>query len=380
MEISGTVVDSVTMAPLAGAIVSYVYYHPDLGANNYVTNSVADKDGRFLITAMPMAKMRLEIAHPGYRVAIIPVNGGQSKKVALGNIRLGEDVNKLDEIVVRSRLQLYKMRGDTMIIVPNAVKTMRGDAIVEVLRRIPGVQVLDSGDIMIGDKRVERTYINDRLIFGEDPRAALKHVKATSVAEVQVYDEVDQSDAVSVGEDKARRRKVLNLVTYGAFDNMLSMAASAAYGADFAEDKAGAGDRYDLSGEVNYFSEKRQAGVYITGYNTAFDIFGGDYYRTIGGNSLTGVRGRQSPDAGYNRDLACGVSYAGSDRSSNKYQLNYDYAFARAKSWSSSLSEYTDQSGRVESDTLGSGTEAHTHTGLMDGMRYLNATPILKRA
>lgn len=71
---------------------------------------------------------------------------------------------------------------------------MEGEKVLEILRQMPGVDVSDGG-VKIFGKAVERTYVNNRLLFGEDPTTALKQLEAEEVASIHSYDEVDDQPA-----------------------------------------------------------------------------------------------------------------------------------------------------------------------------------------
>lgn len=360
VEVTGTVVDSLTTAPLQGVVVSVV---ASMSGEKMLNNFVTDKNGAFKLTyfLFPDMRLRLEFAHIAYQVRSVNIPNGRPK-VDLGHILLPPDVKQIDQVVVRARLEMYRIKQDTTIFLPAAVKTRKGDPVIEVLRQMPGVEVSREGDVTIGGKLVERTYVNDRLIFGEDPRAALKYIEADKVSSILAYDELVEADTLRDGKH-ARKRKVLNVLTFDKFDASLNAAAKAAYGADTDRDPGGGlQDRYAVEGEANYFSEKRQITLYGRFGNARTDNGAGDYYSAVvsrGGQNDTG------PAETYRRTTGAGIQYAGHTANGrHTYALRYDFTRTAERSESRSLDQYfpTDAfASRTLADTLRQRTRQDEH-------------------
>ena len=88
--------------------------------------------------------------------------------------------------------------------------------------------------------------MDDRLIFGKDPRDALNNLAAQDVAKIQVYEvrEFGRRDT----------HKVMNLVTRSKLDWNLTVNALASSGADTERGSAdGRRNRYGIGGEANFF-------------------------------------------------------------------------------------------------------------------------------
>lgn len=259
----GRVVDSLTRTPLPSAVVSVIAPNLFDEKEIRVTNYVTDNKGRFKIdiTTLDSKGGRLEFSFLGYQVRTIHLTDPRAigQTINLGDIKLTESPQGIDDVVVKARMQLYKMRGDTTVFFPRAVKTLEGDNALEILRRMPGVEVSESGAVTILGQQVERTYVNDKLIFGEDPTLALRKLEADEVQSILAYDEVDEEDAVRNGEN-ARKRKVLNVITFKDFTRSLQGLARAAVGSEFDRDPEGRhAVRYDAQAEAGYYSEMLQS-------------------------------------------------------------------------------------------------------------------------
>ena len=142
-------------------------------------------------------------------------------EVALGRIFLAPDLYNADEVVVRARINMYKQNGDTTRVFPKLAKTMEGDALIEVLRQIPGFRVEDDGSIYENGRRIERTYVNNTLLFGQDPKTAFMKLTAQSALAIDTYEEeVEETEAALENRPKEERtRRVANVTTTRKIDS-----------------------------------------------------------------------------------------------------------------------------------------------------------------
>ena len=265
---TGRVVDSLTREALPAAVISVVTI------NNYgdkvIRNYLTDEKGDFNFKIFVGVQRRMEVASLGYKPLTVYLSLGREKD-DLGQILLAQSSQPIDEVVVKARMQLYKMKGDTILFFPKAVKTMKDDPALEILRQMPGVEVGNDGSVKILGQTVERTYVNEKLLFGYDPTAALRELEAREVASIEAYDEVDEADAVAHGQN-ARKRKVLNIVTFKEFTQSYSAKARGEMGTDFAQNAAGERPvRYLASGNVNFYSESLQLALSGESNNLTMD-------------------------------------------------------------------------------------------------------------
>lgn len=121
--------------------------------------------------------------------------------------------------------------GDSILFFPKAVKTMHGDPVLEILKRMPGVEVTDNGSVVIAGKTVSRTYVNGKLLFGDDVLKPLTEIAVEDAAGIYSYEEEDGEAEILHGKNASKRR-VINVVTFKDFEKMLSGSLNAAGGVD----------------------------------------------------------------------------------------------------------------------------------------------------
>lgn len=300
---TGRIVDSLTRQPLPSAVISVV----GLGYvdKTAVRQYIADREGRFRFTCRVDPNNRMEIGHLGHSIRTVYLKTDAPER-DLGDVWLAEDPKHIDAVVVRSRLKMYEMKGDTIVYIPKAVKTMEGEKALEILRNMPGVEVSDGGGVTIFGEPVSRTYVNNRLLFGENPSTALEQLDAEEVASIHSYDEVDEKEAAIHGKN-ARKRKVLNVVTFKDFSRSLAANAHAEAGTGFEPDaEHNRPTRYNATADAGYYSEALQ--VVLSGGS-------GNLARHTLGKPLPGL-GRQSNAR---------ASVSGKANEKHRYDFSYRY-------------------------------------------------------
>ncbi len=279
--IKGTIIDSKTKAPIAGAFVTLINSRGSL-------HSTTDKEGKFEqeIGHSRDKDIKIEVAFLGYKL-YQEYFSNETRIVDVGKIRMEEDIENLDEAVVQARRILFKDLGDTTVFFPANIQVHEGATMLDALAKMPGVEATENG-VKIFGKSVERTYVNGKAIFGEnDPMVALNNLDAELVSKVLAYDEFDERDALIKGKH-AKKRRVINLVTFDFINQSLNLSATAGIGMDLnrnADDKYRARYLAGISGGL--FNEKQQIQLNIKSHNALgikngapdhkISMSGGDY-------------------------------------------------------------------------------------------------------
>lgn len=102
----------------------------------------------------------------------------------VGPQSLGGDTHFLD----KAEVPVLTVKGDTLVYNAVAVRTFDGDEPIKIVEQLPGVLTSENGVSVMG-KDISRTYVDGKLIFGSDPRAALQNLLANDVLKIRVYDE-----------------------------------------------------------------------------------------------------------------------------------------------------------------------------------------------
>jgi hypothetical protein len=344
----GEVVDSVTGAPLPYAVLSVVKEIRDgrLAVQNHGTDSL----GRFSFKVAAGALSRVEVSHVGYKLTVVALDADRPV-VNLGKIRLAEDILQVDEVIVRSRARMYQVRGDTITYFPAAARQMRGDALLDILRQMPGVSVGSDGQVTILGQPVERTYIDGRLLFGTDPRVAVTNLDANDVAAIHSYKEPDEDEQLLYGKN-ARSRRVINVATFSRFTRSISGSARGEAGADEARR-----ERYQAEMQASHYNEQQQLALKVSTDNRPL-------YDQLFGRQAEGEKRRQE----FSVNAAALVG-------ENDYSSEYRHVNVHATSSNFELRDFfpsTAFRSRISADSASSGSTDKAHTGRVDYKRRGN--------
>lgn len=255
----GQVIDLETKEPLPAAQINVIRR---VGDSTSVKMYVADRQGYFKFSSnrgfgRNQHNERIEVICLGYKVfeMLLPSDFTKSE-FDLGKIRLEHDVQKADEAVVKGRLVLYKMKGDTTLIFPAAIKQMKGDALVDLLRRHPLFSVNSKGEVFFNGQLIERVDVNGRLLFGEDAVTAVKSLNAADVHLLKSYEENDEISEILKGKENSRRRRVLSVITFKTLTSVQAGNILLAGGVDRNEDIAGEKNkRYAAIGDIGSYND-----------------------------------------------------------------------------------------------------------------------------
>lgn len=326
----GRVVDSLQGAGLSGAVVSATD-----GRDTLLVTS--DRTGAFRFRGLrPQVRYTLTVRFLGYRSA--------SKRVLLdgpdcemGALALVPDSTLIEEVVVRRRVPVMTLKGDTAQYNAAAVKVMEGSEAIELVRKLPGLEVHDDGNVSYRNKLIEETRVDNRLLFGTDPRNALQNLPAADVQKVMVYTERQ------LGRKK-RERTVMNIETKSKLDWQINAFVLASYGADTEKGIDGKfRDRYGVGGDANFFSQTHQFKS-----NLLFDNIG-----RISSRPDHLLKNRSS--GAYRRNLSASAEYA---YNVGQWRLFGDYSYKQTYDRSRTILErlYTPSGAdvtRVYRDTTG---------------------------
>ena len=377
-KVTGIVVDSLSGEPVGGALVSIIYSYRE---KKEVRHTATNNKGAFTFPTVDRVRFKIEVTSLGYLLysSYFPVMA--SGVFDLGKIPLQEDSQDIDAVVVKTRLAFFTVHGDTIKYNPKAVKTLQDDMAYDLLLKMPGVNVSD-GFLTIQGEKVERTYVNGQLIYGDEERGtsrALNSVKASEVEVVRSYHEIDADEYLSTG--KIKRRRVLDVLTFNFFSQHTQADALVNMGTDM-EIPAG-GDRqvrYAAGASLSSNSEARQVRLGVLSDNIWEDAFGGsgsgivmNYERTP--KSTPGYDRKTNAYFSYERpvyeEVTISVDSQQVTQKEKRFRFGIGYQFDQKRRRSLSTSEQlyfpsTQWTSREQYDTASSSNKITEHKLLLD--------------
>lgn len=264
-KISGVVCSSAAdgsdIIPVANASVMLV-----TGRDTLYT--VSDERGRYSLTFDQSFEVELQISHVGYEPHICKYQLDRDFTQIVVELTPLKEV--LDAAVVKGEIPLFTSVEDTVIFNAAALDRMEGDRAVELLKQIPGFDVKE-GSITVWGEPVQKTYVNGKLIFGDNVYTAVSLLGADEVKSIRVYDQQTALDRRR-GLKHSRKERVLDVVTFKSFMQSTDIVAQSRGGADAATDVDGALKlRYAAGADASYNSEMTQMSVQFNGNNVCDD-------------------------------------------------------------------------------------------------------------
>ena len=245
--VTGVVQDSLGMPLIAATTV--VVNPVD---SSLVTFGITDGQGNFELKKVIPGTHSLQITYIGYGTFQQKFTAsGTSPRINLGTILLSPDNNLIEEIVVKAKHVPLVIKKDTLEYNADAFKTRKSDAVEDLLKKLPGVEVERDGNIKVQGEDVERVLVDGKEFFGDDPKIATQNLPAEIVDKVQVFDKQSEESEFS-GIDDGNKSKTIDLKLKkdkkaGVFGTLMG-----GYGTD---------DRYTGKLQINKFSSKMQASL-----------------------------------------------------------------------------------------------------------------------
>ncbi|WEK36953.1 MAG: outer membrane beta-barrel family protein [Candidatus Pseudobacter hemicellulosilyticus] len=250
-SIKGKLTDTLYKEPLAEATVSILH-----AADSAVVSFVlSNPKGEFEIKDLDTGSYRLLITFQGYapfsrKFSISP----DSFNIVLGEVYMDKQSTLLEEVIVEAPPIVIKK--DTIEFRASAFKTKPNAVAEDLLKKVPGVQVDKDGNVKAQGEDVQKIYVDGKEFFGNDPKLATKNITADMIESVQVFD--DMSDQAKFSRiDDGSRSKTINIKLKkdrrkGVFGRIMA--------------GAGTDERYEASGNVNYFNGDRRISI-LAGIN-----------------------------------------------------------------------------------------------------------------
>ena len=288
VTVSGTVYDKEDNSSVMQATVQLLTLPDSTMAVGNVTNN----DGVFSVSARP-GKYVLKISFVGYLSYTKQLQLTASKpNVNVGKIMLETDAVLLKEAVVEAEAPQVTVSGDTLGYNASAYRTSEGAALEELVKKIPGAEVDDDGNVTLNGKSISKLLVDGKEFFGGDVKTGLQNLPASMVERINAYER--QSDNARItGIDDGEEEAVLDLTVKKGMNQGWIGNIDAG---------AGTEDRYSTSANINRFASSRGKSSQLSFIGRANNV--GD--RRFGGGG--GPQWRRSN--GLNTSKELGLNYA----------------------------------------------------------------------
>ena len=167
-EVTGTVIDALTSEPVPGAIVKAKDSFTSTNANGEFKLKV--KNGADSVSFRCM----------GYEILILPVSADMS------SIRLSPKATRLKDVIIEAP-DIYA-KGDTLVFNVDRYANSKDNAIIDVIKRLPGIKVEEDGTIKYQGKPINKFYLDGNDFLGGQYGLATENISYKDVASVEVME------------------------------------------------------------------------------------------------------------------------------------------------------------------------------------------------
>jgi len=277
-QVKGSVLDTAGI-PLTGTLVKLK------NGQDSIQTSV-DLDGNFNINNVKWTNFTLSAAFIGFKTFIKAYIISSGNTLQLPPIILKPSSNNLEEVVITA-VTAIKISEDTVTFSASSFPVRQGDAVDEILRKLPGVKVDADGNVTTQGEAITKIRINGKDFFGTDVATAIKNLPADIIKNLQIID--DYGDHANItGVKTGVAEKVLNLTIQEDKKRGYSARIFGGMGNE---------DRYNTSLRGNTFKGERQLSFDGTVNNI----------NMRGGNS-NGITSTNSANMNYRNDWSKKVS------------------------------------------------------------------------
>ena len=256
VTVSGRVVED-TGEPAVQATVQLL----SLPDSTFTTGIASNEKGYFSLPRVKAGKYVLKVSYIGFKNKLIPLQlTASAPNKNVGTVKLETDAIMLAEAVVVAEAPQVQIVEDTVAFNSSAYRTPEGAMLEELVKKLPGAEVDDDGNVKINGKEISKIMVDGKEFFGGDVQTGLKNLPVDMIEKLKTYDK--KSDLARItGIDDGEEETVLDLtvkkgMNQGWFGNV---------------DVAGGTEkRYMGRAMVNYFYDKTRVSL-IAGANNVND-------------------------------------------------------------------------------------------------------------
>lgn len=270
-DVQGQLADTLG-APLPAATVLLLAVND----SSLVNFTLTDIEGNFRFKNIAAKEYFLKVSFVGFKTVMQKVNPpATGTMLSLGKVQMLPATNELDAIEIAAERAPVTIKKDTIEFNAGSFKTQQNAMVEDLLKKLPGVEVDNNGNITAQGERVKRVTVDGKNFFGADPKIATKNLPADAIDKVQVFDKKsDQTEFTGI--DDGQREKTINLELkeekrHGAFGSLMA--------------GAGTEDRFQSRASVNKFSKTQQLSLLGMGNNVNESGFSMDEYMNFTGGS-----------------------------------------------------------------------------------------------
>ena len=317
--------------------------------STYVTGTTGDNNGNFTLQPVAQGRYIAQFSFLGYQTQCVNVAPEQGRtRYDMGEILLTTGDILLAEATVVGKAPEVVVKEDTVEFNADSYKTQPSAVVEDLLKRLPGVEVDETGKITANGKEVTKILLDGKEFFSDDPKVASKNIPVEMVQKLQVVDR--KSDLARItGVDDGEEETVINLTIKPGMNQGWFGEIQGGYGYRLLNNPDGASPhRYQGGAMVNYIKDDDQFTLIANSNNVnsmGFTDQGQGRFRRWGGNN--GIATSHSLGVNFNVGnqeifrVGGDVMYSYNDRDTRKRSDRQDF-FSDSTAYSDNKSDSRD--------------------------------------
>ncbi len=309
-SVAAEVVDSLTNEPISFASV-YLKHPKDTLITNF---SLTDTLGKVKLTEVTQGEYDFFVEYMGYKPYRRGVYIRGDKEMPVIKLQLDREALKAARVSAVGNAIEFKQ--DTVIYNASSFRSLAGDNLSDLLKKMPGVEVSSSGEVKVNGKAVSKITVNGKTFFMGDNKAALDNLPAQFVDKVKVVDK-ETDEAEFTGIKAGEKEKVMDVelkeeYKKGFFGNLKLAGGSSIKDRNASEFVANKDFIYDASAMASAYGEKNQLTLISNARNVVAEEQYGYFSISNGLDDLSlgtdGLHSNWSAGANLNTDAVKGLA------------------------------------------------------------------------
>ena len=203
--ISGEIIDTEFREPVIQATVQMFLTTDSV----FVGGTVSNIQGVFSVEVPSSGTYRLKISSVGYQTIEREVTIRRENNLDIGILLMSPESTMLQEAVVTAMAPQIVAKKDTLVYNPESYRAPEGSAIEEFIKRMPGAEVDEDGNITINGKEVKKILLDGKEFMLGDIETALKNLPISIIQNVKFYDQQSDQSRIT-GIDDGEKETVLD--------------------------------------------------------------------------------------------------------------------------------------------------------------------------
>lgn len=202
-ELSGRIVDFVTNESVSDSTEvvllsedSTLVGHADVFNISDFYKSIT----RFSVRLKQKGNYILRVSNPQYYTLYKPIHVKLYKREKIIDVgilplkrKYREKIFDMNEVEVTATKLKFYFSKDTLIYNADMFITQKGFVLNEILKKMPGLEVRDNGEIFSNGRKVDALLLNGKDFFNNDRKTLLENLPAYAVKQVKIFDKSKDS-------------------------------------------------------------------------------------------------------------------------------------------------------------------------------------------